>query len=957
VKTAAINPFDQGDTHCLLRFGWCVLLLFSVAFAQTPDTNADISIDARTPLLETPAGNTVNVVFLVNNRSDSKQVVDLAAQLPQGWRLLFALEPVTLAPQSDSVVIVTVQIPEDAVAAAYLLTLTANAGTNPVTAEVTVLLPEIRRLDFQPLTVPDVVIADDVVLEYRLTNSGNIARALTLAASSDPDYAVAVTPQQVALEPNQSVPVTITVNVPELSSNVALQVRLQVREAEEIVTGQAARVTLLPESLPSRSGFHFLPVTARVEQTLDNRQRFISPAISLEGRGNVRDDSEGMLEFRLAAPLAPVPDSLSSNLGRYDTFAAYETPIWRVALGRQTLPREALLPLRGVTTGIGGGYTLVQVTETDTTETNTTETNTVNRLRDVTFDGYLLGEQGRAGRERVGVSITGRDVREPDSVMARATLLAPLTDNADVPSAAVAANITTSRRFPIDLLGDITFTGELGSAYDFAEDVAWQGDVTLRSDRLTVNAAHFVSPSGFRAEPAGRVNTRVSGNSNFQLGVRWFVSGGWQASYSTGDNPSTNRPSTNRPSTNRSVSVNVRTILAGLRPALSYFGQHSKSDRFDSTLTRFRVDVSQPLHLPASWGIDRTTLEHQVNWQQRRQGGREDEVQYTLDSRVVALGHTFGSGLDLALEPRVQLTSLGVMWQGDVLGVNGDIELAYLPQRRHFLALTGDVDIAAPWLAEQGVLELRTRLSSDTKRVFGRFTLAYDMPLELPLGRSSTAGSLLVRLQTPAGAPLANVVVNVAGLSLATDAAGEAFFPAIDGGSYQLDVRRADLRPGQLALPALPYSLTITPQEDQTLTITITDAGRVSGQIRLAEATGATFVGGLDPDVEAGLVGGVLVQLRQGERATRKLSNLDGSFLFEGIAPGDYVLEAFPNLPDVYVLDSASVPVTVAPNDISQATFTIERIQREIQFQDGGSLGGDDESDDDSGEGGITLGD
>ena len=98
----------------------------------------------------------------------------------------------------------------------------------------------------------------------------------------------------------------------------------------------------------------------------------------------------------------------------------------------------------------------------------------------------------------------------------------------------------------------------------------------------------------------------------------------------------------------------------------------------------------------------------------------------------------------------------------------------------------------------------------------------------------------------------------------------------------------------------------------------------------------------------------------RGKRATRKLSNLDGSFLLEGIAPGEYVLEAFPNLPEVYVLDPASIPVTVVPSETSQATFTIERIQREIRFQDGGSLGGslggdDDNSDDNNGDG-ITLG-
>ncbi len=477
----------------------------------------------------------------------------------------------------------------------------------------------------------------------------------------------------------------------------------------------------------------------------------------------------------------------------------------------------------------------------------------------------------------------------------------------------------------------------------------------MRTDAGTVNARHVALPSGFRGEADGRVSTRIGGSSSFHVGVRWFVSGSWQATHTTGDNPGSNR----------SVNVNVRTIVAGLRPAVSYLAQHNKSDRFDGTLTRFRVDVSHPLHLPAAWGVDRTTLDHQLNWQQRRQGGHEDEVlEYTLDSRLVLLGHTFGTGLDLALEERLQLESFGLSWRGEALGVNGDIELEYLPHRRHFLALAGDVAVSAPWLArglaDEGVLELRTRLSSDSKRVSGQLTLAYEVPLELPLGRSSTAGSLLVRLQTPAGEPLPNVVLNVAGLSLATDAAGEAFFPAIDGGSYQLNVRRADLRPGQLALPALPYSLTITPQEDQTLTVTITDAGRVSGQIRLAEAGSGTFVGGLDSDVEAGLVGGVLVQLRQGERATRKLSNLDGSFLLEGIAPGEYVLEAFPNLPEVYVLDPASIPVTVVPSETSQATFTIERIQREIRFQDGGSLGGslggdDDNSDDNNGDG-ITLG-
>ncbi|MEM7738723.1 MAG: hypothetical protein AAF267_23390 [Deinococcota bacterium] len=236
--------------------------------------------------------------------------------------------------------------------------------------------------------------------------------------------------------------------------------------------------------------------------------------------------------------------------------------------------------------------------------------------------------------------------------------------------------------------------------------------------------------------------------------------------------------------------------------------------------------------------------------------------------------------------------------------------------------------------------------------------MAYEVPLELPLGCTSSAGSLLVQLQTPTGYSTANIVVNVAGLSLATNADGEVLFPAIDGGSYQLDVRRADLCPGQLVLPALPHAVTVTPQEDQALNFIVTEAGSVSGQLRFAEATTYTFIGGLEPEAEIGLIGGVLVQLRQDDRATRKLTDLAGRFLFEGVAPGDYMLEVLPNLPDVYRLDSTSRPVTVTPKETSQVTFTIERVKREIQFQDdgslGGNLGGDDDSDDNND--GITLG-
>lgn len=233
-------------------------------------------------------------------------------------------------------------------------------------------------------------------------------------------------------------------------------------------------------------------------------------------------------------------------------------------------------------------------------------------------------------------------------------------------------------------------------------------------------------------------------------------------------------------------------------------------------------------------------------------------------------------------------------------------------------------DLALAHQAERG-----GRFTLCARRIEGRFArtdfmLSYSVPFAMPVMRKRDVASLRGRVfdaETSAG--LKNVVLNLDGAVVATNARGEFRFPAVSAGAHQIV-----LEPGTTDVHQVPASSTV---------LAVTVSGRDSPPVSIAMVRSVVI--GVLVTLHTGDAGpahaaaGVLVNFRNGDAVFRRLTDAHGRARLGGIAPGKWMVSlAEDTLPAGFRPASGGIQLELAPGETVNAEIPLVPEQRAMRM-------------------------
>ncbi len=147
-----------------------------------------IRVSPAKTLIEGDPEDFVTVVFALRNLSDHERVYELRPEAPQGWGLLLdAPQNITLGPQAQHEVFLTVQIPAGTPPGRYWLTLRAQSDSDFAVGKTQIAVRARERLKLA-LGSSDLIVrpGEEKTLLLTVTNRGNVSARVTLAVTTAP---------------------------------------------------------------------------------------------------------------------------------------------------------------------------------------------------------------------------------------------------------------------------------------------------------------------------------------------------------------------------------------------------------------------------------------------------------------------------------------------------------------------------------------------------------------------------------------------------------------------------------------------------------------------------------------------------------------------------------------------------------------------------------------------------
>lgn len=137
--------------------------------------------------LEGDPDDFVTVVFTLRNLSDHERLCQLGAELPSGWTLLEELPSVTIGPQAQQELFLTVQIPPETPPGRYLISLRAQSDSDVALGRAQIVVRARERLKLL-LTTADLAVHFDEEKALLLTvaNRGNVSARVTVTVTAAP---------------------------------------------------------------------------------------------------------------------------------------------------------------------------------------------------------------------------------------------------------------------------------------------------------------------------------------------------------------------------------------------------------------------------------------------------------------------------------------------------------------------------------------------------------------------------------------------------------------------------------------------------------------------------------------------------------------------------------------------------------------------------------------------------
>lgn len=915
------------DHHLFRRLLFAVLLLSAVAHSQP-----DLALAVRAPASDVAPRQTVNLVVVLENRSEGTWEGLLQTDLPPGWRLLIPPAPASLAPGESVSQVLTLLVPRNADAGVHVVSVRAASSAQ---AEARITVSALAELKAVVLQAPELVVANPYKVTFLLSNGGNLGADLTLSVDDNLGLPLVLQAEEISLPAGETREVVVSVDVPaDLSSSAVHRLTLTAEDkgGQKPSSGSAAlhamavaTVDLIPLRSNAASAYHTFPLRLEASAQASLRQLADGPPLALD-RAEVRLSGEGKLWDRQPGTLR-LQLGTGSGSQQQRALLEYRSEEFRVALGRQRIVPTPLFPqYRGIGLSVGAAIwptSALRMTADGFVLAGENESN-FGVSSELTLEESLRGSlQLAATEEDTHFGMRWQILADPASASPPVRV-----SDLDV-GYAVRVNGTGQQGRALWLAGGVA-AGPLDLEVGFKAREGSYADQDVDSTALSVDFA-----LGFGALYPSDLSVRYRANRSYALGSLIY-----------GPRPLERYDGR--------LEVELDGTLAGTELGLEYLlesqenllvpDSHRRLDRFSVSIgTFFEADEQLQQRIAL-------TKESDPSFQRPRYS-----VTYVAGLRTPSLGGNLTSEVDLRYSMEQHSFSrldVGTEWSGPL-------------QAEFELRAAGRFGLVGDRVTE---LEVEGRYAPDDKRrltveLLGtlyrsrsaalKLKLAFVHAFDVAVTPLSTVGSVAGRIVDAEGNPLERLVVRIAGRSAATQQDGTFLFPAVPEGTHQLTVHPDTLSRSQLTLPATPLSVQVDAGSELRVELRVVEAARLQGSIRFVvpERKEDDVVYGMGrPEEESGLVSGILLELTNGETVVRAVSDKQGSFQFAGLPPGRWRLAPVANhLPDLYRIAPSERTLDLV-SGVNEVVFELLPAARPIRIFEGGvvesgeeTTGGSDE--------------
>jgi hypothetical protein len=187
---------------------------------------------------------------------------------------------------------------------------------------------------------------------------------------------------------------------------------------------------------------------------------------------------------------------------------------------------------------------------------------------------------------------------------------------------------------------------------------------------------------------------------------------------------------------------------------------------------------------------------------------------------------------------------------------------------------------------------------------------------------------------------LADLLLDVDSVLAVTDAQGRFRLPPLPAGEVQLRIPRLPME----LVPDVPLPLAVTLQPFRTTTVNVPvhRAASLQGKLVLLPPDDAKDAVALPPPDAGGVGGGipgVTVRLSGATQELSRTTETDGSFRFERLRPGRYLVEVLTDsLPALHSLADPQREIELDGGESAELRFEAEAVERTVERLEGGEL-------------------
>lgn len=876
-----------------------IVALGATAAGATPSLAQDGSVlSIRAARRDTiTAAATVTAAFTVTNSSGDIVHVTPVLRTPADWPVLMGFTPFALAPNSSSILMLSVVVPARATAGTYAV---GVAVASRASDSVVVRVPQRRALEVTLIDKPGYVVSGEPYdVQFLVRNRGNAGTRVRLRARSTMGRA-ALTDSAVRVDADGTTVVEVRVATPRGISAAADDVTelsvLQDSVADPRVA--SARVTVVPA--PTRTIEEYLRIPTQVSLRAASSDA-VSP-FEIFGRGPIRDGGATDVDFIFRGPTGPF-----SAFGERDEYRlALIAPGWRARLGDQINMLSSLTGSAqpGFGASVDGAHGL--------------------------FSAGAHGQQFR--RSPVKGSEVGGFVGVGDSTGLHGVVNYINRDGGVLPGqvASVAGSYGG---------------GPLSARAELARSRSGSGAGLGHSLRLSRGTGTYSIDIGHqRGDTAFSGALRGASQSHFTATGNWLES----VSFSLG-------VGSHRSDLSRSTGVPYVDGLDIGTVGASWLGQYSveigaatRSTKIASVRqhgsqqdVRFRGD--QDL------GFAHVTAEAEVG---RARDMFDERHAYSTVSvsmrRSAAVGH-YALWTERYSGGSITRGADGMLTVGGDatvrIGRTGDLSLLGYATRPQV--------VGAPWQSQVDLrisrslrngnrLSLRARVIGGGSLSDAQQTVAfleYAMPLRLPVSRLRTPGRVYGRVvDAVSGRGVPNALVRLGPQVAITDAEGDVAFGGVPGGQHRLSMSQETSFADAVFVGDPTVLVDSTRPHPTTFTLAIARGARLDIDARRFVAARTAIAGAQDSLVDAGALSNATLML-VGERDTLyRTTQSDGKASFTDVPPGRWVVSIRGDAPAFHRFDPDRVEVTLTPGETRALVFRLVPRKREIQI-----IGGEQE--------------